>query len=140
MANSAQVEAKNLQPFTQYYYQFSVCGSSSIKSPLGRTKTSPGPDDDVAKVGLAVYSCSNYPNGYFNAYGNAARKDKVDYVVSLQKNSYGWGRLLIIAARFIWAITFTRLARVRLEKIREQPTPVTRFSLFTVCAQAIQSD
>jgi alkaline phosphatase D len=82
-ADNAQVEAKNLQPFTQYYYQFSVCGSSSNKSPLGRTKTSPGPDDDVSKVGLAVYSCSNYPNGYFNAYGNAARKDKVDYVVSL---------------------------------------------------------
>ncbi|NWN33531.1 hypothetical protein GY663_30605, partial [Klebsiella michiganensis] len=35
------MEAKNLEPFTQYYYQFSVCGSSSNKSPLGRTKTSP---------------------------------------------------------------------------------------------------
>ncbi|ORX93587.1 PhoD-like phosphatase-domain-containing protein [Clohesyomyces aquaticus] len=76
---TVKVEAKNLKPFTQYYYQFTVCGSTK-KSPLGRTKTSPGVDDDVTKIGLAVYSCSNYPNGYFNAYGNAARKDKVDYI------------------------------------------------------------
>jgi alkaline phosphatase D len=30
-----------------------------------------------------VFSCSNYPNGYFNAYGNAARKDDVDYMIHL---------------------------------------------------------
>jgi phosphodiesterase/alkaline phosphatase D-like protein len=29
-----KIEAKNLSPFTQYYYQFNVCGSSN-KSPLG---------------------------------------------------------------------------------------------------------
>ncbi|KAJ5063556.1 PhoD-like phosphatase-domain-containing protein [Bipolaris maydis] len=79
---TVKVEAKNLEPFTQYYYQFSVCGSSN-KSPLGRTKTSPGHDDDVSKVGLAVFSCSNWQNGYFNAYGNAARKDQVDFFVHL---------------------------------------------------------
>ena len=75
-----------------------MCGSD-IKSPIGRTKTTPHPDDHTAKVGLAVFSCSNYPNGYFNAYGvcpasrihctsaddhqNAARKDEVDYFVHL---------------------------------------------------------
>lgn len=76
-----QVEAKNLHPFTQYYYQFQVC-KTKHKSPLGRFKTSPGPDDDVSKVSLAVYSCADYANGYFNAYGNPARKDSVDFVVS----------------------------------------------------------
>lgn len=80
--NQQQIEAKNLQPFTTYYYQFNVCGSNN-RSPLGRTKTSPDHDDAVSKIGLAVFSCSNYPNGYFNAYGNAARKDKVDFFVSL---------------------------------------------------------
>lgn len=54
-----KVEAKNLHPFTTYYYQFYVCGTST-KSPIGRTKTSPGPDDDVENIGLAVFSCSNY--------------------------------------------------------------------------------
>lgn len=79
---TVKIEAKNLEPFTQYYYQFNVCGSSSNKSPLGRTKTSPDQDDDVSKLGLAVFSCSNWQNGYFNAYGNAARKDQVDFFVS----------------------------------------------------------
>ncbi|KAI1512726.1 PhoD phosphatase [Pyrenophora tritici-repentis] len=76
------IEAKNLTPFTQYYYQFNVCGSSN-KSPLGRTKTSPDEYDEVSKIGLAIFSCSNRQNGYFNAYGNAARKNNVDFFVHL---------------------------------------------------------
>lgn len=77
-----QVEAKKLRPFTTYYYQFTQCGTTN-RSPVGRTKTSPSADQKIDKIGLAVYSCSNYPNGYFNAYGNAARKDRVDYVIHL---------------------------------------------------------
>ena len=63
-----------------------------MTSPLGRTKTSPDHDDAVSKVGLAVFSCSNYPNGYFNAYGNAARKDQVDYFVHLGDYIYESGK------------------------------------------------
>jgi alkaline phosphatase D len=70
---TVKVEAKNLKPFTQYYYQFNVCGSEN-KSPLGRTKTTPNADDDITKVSLAVYSCANFPFGFFNAYGNSVRK------------------------------------------------------------------
>lgn len=62
-----QVEAQKLQPYTQYYYQFQVC-HSDLKSPLGRTKTTPAPHDTLAKIGLAIYSCSNFPFGFFNAY------------------------------------------------------------------------
>lgn len=54
-------------------------------------KTSPDENDSVSKIGLAVFSCSNYPNGYFNAYGNAARKDKVDYFASHPKRYTGNG-------------------------------------------------
>lgn len=56
---TVKVEAKQLQPFTLYYYQFNVCDSNKT-SPLGRTKTAPRPDDDVSEIGLAVFSCSNY--------------------------------------------------------------------------------
>ncbi|QIW99079.1 hypothetical protein AMS68_004597 [Peltaster fructicola] len=77
-----KVEAGNLRPFTQYWYQFTQCNTNN-RSPVGRTKTTPDEDDDTKKIGLAVYSCSNYPNGYFNAYGNPARKDSVDYVIHL---------------------------------------------------------
>lgn len=78
----SQVEATDLKAFTQYYYQFTVCNSNKA-SILGRTKTTPEKNDKVSKVGLAVYSCSNYPFGFFNAYGNPARKDSVDYVIHL---------------------------------------------------------
>ncbi|KAL8760804.1 MAG: hypothetical protein Q9184_003027 [Pyrenodesmia sp. 2 TL-2023] len=80
------VEATGLAPFTEYNYQFTVCGSNNA-SPLGRTKTAPAFDADIDQVKLAVFSCSNYrrfsspirtgrgvlikttATGYFNAYG-----------------------------------------------------------------------
>lgn len=80
---TVKVEATGLEPFTQYYYQFGICGSDK-KSTIGRTKTAPKHDDDVTGVSLAVYSCSNFPTGFFNAYGNAARKDNVDYVIHVR--------------------------------------------------------
>jgi alkaline phosphatase D len=62
-----------MKPYTTYYYQFAVCNSDNV-SPVGRTKTTPNPDDDVTEVGLAVYSCANYPFGFFDSYGNVVRK------------------------------------------------------------------
>lgn len=79
---TVKVEAKNLTAWTRYYYQFNVCNSNKT-SPLGRTKTTPAENDYVSKVALAIYSCSNFPFGFFNAYGNPARKDSVDFVVHL---------------------------------------------------------
>lgn len=95
---TVKVEANHLQPFTIYYYQFTVC-NSNVTSMVGRTKTTPSPNDNVAEVSLAVYSCSNYPFGFFNAYGNPVRKDSVDYVLHLgdyiyeyKNGDYGWGQ------------------------------------------------
>ncbi|KAI9794943.1 MAG: hypothetical protein M1833_007317 [Piccolia ochrophora] len=95
---TVKVEACNLQPFTTYYYQFSICKSDN-NSPVGRTKTSPGKNDHLdSPVKLAVYSCNNLPFGYFNALGNPVRKDSVDYVLFLgdyfyeyENGEYGWG-------------------------------------------------
>ncbi|KAK9435616.1 Alkaline phosphatase D-related protein [Metarhizium brunneum] len=88
---TVKVEAKGLKPLTTYFYQFNVCASSN-KSPVGRTKTAPAKDDAVSKLSFAVFSCSNFPNGYFNAYGNAARKDKHDYAIHLGDYLYETGR------------------------------------------------
>lgn len=57
-----KVEATGLQPFTNYYYQFTVCQSDK-KSIIGKTKTTPNPTDDTQALNLAVYSCANYPFG-----------------------------------------------------------------------------
>ncbi|KAI9701114.1 MAG: hypothetical protein M1836_001783 [Candelina mexicana] len=94
---TVKVEAGKLSPFTTYYYQFTVCNSTN-SSPVGRTKTTPATNDKVTSVGLAIYSCSNYPFGFFNAFGNPARKDSVDYVIHLgdyiyeyKEGDYGYG-------------------------------------------------
>ncbi|KAK2741097.1 hypothetical protein FQN55_008501 [Onygenales sp. PD_40] len=95
---TVKVEATGLKAYTTYYYQFNVCHSKKA-SPIGRTKTTPRRDQKLKKdVNLAVFSCSNYPQGFFNAYGNAARKDEADYVVHLgdyiyehKEGGYGWG-------------------------------------------------
>ncbi|KAH8204536.1 hypothetical protein TruAng_001310 [Truncatella angustata] len=95
---TVKVEASKLQAFTTYYYQFSVCNSENV-SPVGRTKTIPSKNAKVdTAIKVAVYSCSNYPFGFFNAYGNPVRKDSVDYVIHLgdyiyeyANGDYGWG-------------------------------------------------
>lgn len=51
--------------------------------PYWTNQDNPEENDMVAKVGLAIYSCANFPFGFFNAYGNSARKDNVDFVVHL---------------------------------------------------------
>ncbi|KAH6620896.1 PhoD-like phosphatase-domain-containing protein [Chaetomium sp. MPI-SDFR-AT-0129] len=80
---TVKFEATGLQPFTTYYYQFHVCDSSKT-SPVGRTKTIPARDQHVDRnINLAVYSCSNFPEGYFTAYRQPALKDSVDYVLHL---------------------------------------------------------
>ena len=65
----AKVVVDGLKPSTIYYYRFVAPDGS--KSPGGRTRTLPR--GGVAQVRLAVFSCSNYPAGHFNAYGAAAQ-------------------------------------------------------------------
>ncbi|WWD05918.1 hypothetical protein V865_004003 [Kwoniella europaea PYCC6329] len=79
---SYKVEAKGLQPKSTYYYRFANCADKDNVSPVGRFLTTPVEDDDeIDKLSFAVFSCSNYPFGFFNAYGNAAARDSIDYAV-----------------------------------------------------------
>jgi alkaline phosphatase D len=70
---TVKVEAKGLRPFTEYHYQFSICGSNK-KSQIGRTKTAPRHDDNVTGINLAVYSCSNFPTGFFNVRNSSVMR------------------------------------------------------------------
>lgn len=98
---TVKVIASNLQAFTTYYYQFNICNSDN-KSPLGRTKSLPQRSSSlssyVRNIRIGVYSCANYAQGLFNAYGNAVNKDSIHYVVHLgdyiyeyENGRYGWG-------------------------------------------------
>nr|WP_284500232.1 alkaline phosphatase D family protein [Microbulbifer sp. GX H0434] len=75
---TVKIDVQGLQPATGYYYRFV---GASEQSPVGRTKTLPG--SDVEQVKLAVFSCSNYPAGYFNAYQLAAQRGDWDAVLHL---------------------------------------------------------
>ncbi|KAJ3058632.1 hypothetical protein HK102_010389, partial [Quaeritorhiza haematococci] len=103
---TVKIDARGLSPRTNYFYRFGVASNSTsslaaggdvdaegveeggvkqaVFSPIGETKTMPSPDDDtVEKYQMAVVSCAHYAVGYFNAYGNIARRPDVDVVLHL---------------------------------------------------------
>jgi alkaline phosphatase D len=71
---TAKLTVDGLQPRTTYWYRFIAPDGS--KSPVGRTKTLPA--GDVDRFGLGLFSCSNLPMGWFNAYAHAAARDDLD--------------------------------------------------------------
>lgn len=75
---TVKVDATGLAPGHSYFYRFSTLAA---KSPIGRTKTLPR--HDVKQVRLAVFSCANYPAGYFNVYADAAKRDDLDVALHI---------------------------------------------------------
>ena len=75
----ARAWAKGLKPGRWYFYRF--IAPDGEKSPVGRTKTLPV--GKVDKFRIAVFSCSNYGFGWFNAYGHAAEAGDFDLVLHL---------------------------------------------------------
>ena len=75
-----KVDVQNLSSDTTYYYRFSSNGETST---VGRTKTLPSSDASISQVKFAVFSCSNYPTGYFNVYGEAANISDLDAALHL---------------------------------------------------------
>lgn len=84
---TVKVDVGGLQPGTRYHYRF-TCGGT--RSPVGRTRTLP--QGAVAQVRLAVFSCANYPAGYFHAYAEAARMADIDAAVHLGDFIYEYDR------------------------------------------------
>ena len=72
-----KVDATGLLPGTAYFYRFSSLG---VNSETGQTKTLPV--GQVASFRMGVASCSNYPQGFFNAYRHMADTD-LDVVLHL---------------------------------------------------------
>jgi len=75
---TVKVDATGLEPSTTYYYRFSANGEQSV---IGRTKTLPR--SNVSHVRLGVVSCSNLPQGFFNAYACLAAHSDLDAVLHL---------------------------------------------------------
>ncbi|WP_405206204.1 alkaline phosphatase D family protein [Aquimarina sp. LLG6339-5] len=77
---TVKIDVTSLEPYTTYYYQFESLG---IKSIIGKTRTAPAKEDLVDNLRFAVVSCSNYQNGYFNAYNQIANRSDLDAVIHL---------------------------------------------------------
>lgn len=75
---TVKVDADGLEPGQRYWYRFEAKRS---KSTTGSTRTLPA--DSASRVRFAVASCSNYPAGFFNAYGRIAARADLDAVLHL---------------------------------------------------------
>ncbi len=84
---TVKVDATGLLPGRRYYYRFQCNG---IASPTGSTKTLGV--GNLTQVKLAVFSCSNYPAGYFNVYAEAAKLGDLDAALHLGDYIYEYAR------------------------------------------------
>ncbi|RCW75666.1 alkaline phosphatase D family protein [Pseudorhodoferax soli] len=85
--HTVKVDATGLSAGRSYWYRFNAYGQLS---PVGRTRTLPAAG--AAQVRLAVFSCANYPAGYFNVYAEAAKRNDLDATVHLGDYIYEYAR------------------------------------------------
>ncbi|TAK44065.1 MAG: hypothetical protein EPO28_05300 [Saprospiraceae bacterium] len=85
-AFTLKLVVENLEAGTHYFYRFQHEGRYS---PIGRTKTAP--EGEVPLLRFAVVSCANFPSGYFNAFGDLARRNDIDAVLHLGDYIYEYG-------------------------------------------------
>ena len=84
--NTVKVDVRDLAPGTEYFYRFLTRDSMS---PAGRGKTLP--EGRVDSLRMGVFSCSNYPAGYFHAYREASELPDVDVFLHLGDYFYEYG-------------------------------------------------
>jgi alkaline phosphatase D len=84
----AKVMLGGLRPGRGYYYRF-IAPDGTI-SPTGRTRTLP--KGKVDRYRMAVFSCSNLPFGWFNAYAHAAQTGDFDLSLHLGDYIYEYKR------------------------------------------------
>ena len=84
---TVKVDVDGLEANTVYYYQFIVGNKGSR---VGKTKTLPV--GNVNQVKMAVFSCANYPAGFFHAYADAAKRNDLDVCIHLGDYIYEYAR------------------------------------------------
>jgi alkaline phosphatase D len=85
--HTVKITLTGLEPYRDYYYRF-VAPDGSF-SPTGRTRTLP--EDGKRPWRAAIFSCSNLPFGWFNAYAHAAARHDLDCVIHLGDYFYEYG-------------------------------------------------
>ena len=78
-AHSVHVRLSGLPSSTPLFYRFMV---HDAVSPIGRTRTAPAENAEVARLRIAMASCQHYEQGAFAAHRDIAEQD-VDFVLFL---------------------------------------------------------
>ena len=68
-AHSVHAEPRGLEPARGYWYRFQALGQ---RSATGRTRTAPGPGDEVRRFTFATASCQRYEHGHYAAWRDVA--------------------------------------------------------------------
>lgn len=84
---TAKITLDGLNPGTTYWYRF--IGPDGSMSQTGRARTLPVGRTERFRIGL--FSCSNLPMGWFNAYAHAAARDDVDLWLHVGDYVYEYG-------------------------------------------------
>jgi alkaline phosphatase D len=82
---TAKVDATGLSAGKTYFYRFF---SGRSISPVGQTRTLPAAN--TTEVTFSVFSCADYPLGFFNAYAEAAKRDS-HFAIHLGDYIYEYG-------------------------------------------------
>lgn len=119
LGHSVHVELHQLKPDRWYWYRFQA---GDATSPVGRTRTLPGPTTLPEQLKFAFTSCQNFEQGLFTAYEQMARDD-VDLVVHLGDYIYEYaaGRNGKIRTHLGQEIESLGDYRIRLSQYRADP-------------------
>ena len=82
---TVKINLSGLKPGAEYFYRFT---SGFFKSGVGKTRTLPSMD--AKQVKLAIFSCTLYSAGFFNAYAEAAKSD-AQFAIHLGDYIYEYG-------------------------------------------------
>ncbi|CAM5228639.1 Alkaline phosphatase OS=Streptomyces alboniger OX=132473 GN=CP975_09020 PE=4 SV=1 [Streptomyces alboniger] len=85
--HTVKADVRGLRQATTYYFRFSVSdtggAAGDVRSPVGRTRTTPAHDAAAPGVRFGVVSCANWEAGYFSAYRHLAARTELDAVLHL---------------------------------------------------------
>ncbi len=77
-AHSVHVAVDGLRDGASWFYRF-MAGDAT--SPVGRTRTPPAADADVARLRIALASCQHYEQGAFAVQREITGRDDIDFVL-----------------------------------------------------------
>lgn len=86
--HTVKVDVRGLRPATAHWFRFSA---GEVRSPAGRTRTTPAEDEEAANLRVGVVSCAHYEAGHFAAYRHLADRGDLHAVLHLGDYIYEYG-------------------------------------------------